>query len=98
MFDQSKVATIEGTIKEVQWKNPHFWLQIIVTTENGPEEWGIEGGPISQLKERGLQKDMLHAGDKVVVKASPLRSGKPGGSLISIARSDGTLIFGDPAR
>ena len=97
IFDQTKIATIEGTVKEVQWTNPHIWLQITVpTADGGTEEWGIEGGPLSQLKERGLKKDLLHAGDKVVVKANPLRNGERGGSLISISRTDGTVIFGEP--
>ena len=26
MFDQSKIVTLEGTVHEFQWTNPHAWI------------------------------------------------------------------------
>ena len=30
MFDMEKSLTLEGTVKEVQWTNPHIWVQLLV--------------------------------------------------------------------
>jgi hypothetical protein len=95
MFDMQKTATITATVKEIQWTNPHVWLQLVVMTDSGPQEWGIEGGPPTMLKLKGLRADTVHPGDKVIVKAHPLRNGAPGGSLISISRPDGSTIFSE---
>ena len=30
MFDQTKETTLNGTLKELQWTNPHIWVQVMV--------------------------------------------------------------------
>ena len=46
MFDQSKEMTLDGTLKELQWTNPHIWVQVMAKDPaTGKEvEWSIEGG------------------------------------------------------
>src|SRR6478736_7045110 len=45
MFDNQKNVTLEGTVKEFQWTNPHSWIQLVVKDASGKEdEWSIEGG------------------------------------------------------
>ena len=29
MFDDAKVAEKKGIVKELQWTNPHIWLQVV---------------------------------------------------------------------
>jgi hypothetical protein len=49
-FDANKPVTIEGTVKEFRWVNPHSWLHINVTKPDGTvEEWAVEGGAPSAL-------------------------------------------------
>ena len=31
MFDSDKTATVNGTVKELEWTNPHAWLHLTVT-------------------------------------------------------------------
>jgi hypothetical protein len=41
-FDLNKELTVAGTIKEVQFTNPHVWLQITVPDGKGSQtEWSI---------------------------------------------------------
>ena len=35
MFDLGKDVTVEAVIKEVQFTNPHVWLQILVADDKG---------------------------------------------------------------
>lgn len=43
MFDQSRTVTLEGTVKEFRWTNPHSFIEMLVKNESGAEEqWSIE--------------------------------------------------------
>ena len=30
MFDAEKTVTLNGTVKELEWTNPHSWLRVMV--------------------------------------------------------------------
>ena len=34
MFDDTKLVEVSGTVKALQWTNPHIWLQVMVETAN----------------------------------------------------------------
>ena len=34
-IDRSKAVTIEGTVKQFKWGNPHAWLDVEVPNKNG---------------------------------------------------------------
>ncbi|HEU4625230.1 MAG TPA: DUF6152 family protein [Steroidobacteraceae bacterium] len=85
MFDNEKEVTLEGTIKEFQWTNPHTWTQVLVKDASGNEvEWSIEGGSPNSLSRAGWKRTSMKPGDKAVVVIHPLKNGQPGGSLIRI--------------
>ena len=43
MFDQSKKVTLQGTVKDFRWNNPHVFIQVLVKNDAGSEdEWSIE--------------------------------------------------------
>ena len=73
MFDLGKDVTVEAVIKEVQFTNPHVWLQILVKDEKGVEtEWSIESGVQPQLQ--GLEvQPVLGADDDLPVDHAALR-------------------------
>ncbi len=97
MFDMDKNVTLEGTVKEVQWTNPHIWIQVMVKdAATGQEvEWSIEGASPNMLTRAGWSRNALKAGDKTVMVVHPVRSGGNGysGSLAS-ATVNGQRIFG----
>jgi len=85
MFDNEKEMTLEGTVKEFQWTNPHTWTQVLVKDESGKEvEWSIEGGSPNSLQRSGWKRTSIKAGDKATVVIHPLKNGSPGGSLVRI--------------
>jgi hypothetical protein len=99
MFDLGKDVTVEGVVKEVQFTNPHVWLQILVKDDRGTEtELSIESGAPGMMLRNGWKPSTLKSGDKVTLTMHPLRNGTPGGSLVSIKVPDGrTLGPGAPA-
>jgi hypothetical protein len=85
MFDNTKNVTLDGTIKEFQWTNPHSWIQIIVKDPAGKEvEYSIEGGSPNGLSRGGWKRTSLKPGDKAQVVIHPLKDGTNGGSLVTV--------------
>jgi hypothetical protein len=101
MFDMQKDVTLEGTVKEVQWTNPHVWIELVVkdSATGKDEEWSVETDSPSVLARRGWTRKSLQAGDRAVLVIHPLKSkanaGINGGSLAT-ASVNGQKI-GTPA-
>src|SRR6187200_3487087 len=73
-FDSSKPANISGTITEFEARNPHSYLHIAATDENGrTREYVCESHGVTQLSRNGIRPDMLKAGTKVRVTGSMSR-------------------------
>jgi len=102
MFDATKEITLAGTVKEFQWMSPHCWIQLLVADparpNTAPVEWGIEMDNPLGLSRHGWKSGSLKPGDKIVVKARPLRDGSPGGQVVSVTTADGTPIGDSPAK
>ena len=95
MFDANKLVTVEATVKEFQWTNPHSWLQVMVADDKGvAEEWSLELGPLVVLHRWGWKPHSLNPGDKVKVSLNPLRDGTHGGRLMSIVLPGGETLNG----
>jgi hypothetical protein len=97
MFDMQKSLTLDGTIKEFQWTNPHTWIVFEVpNASGGTDEYGIEGMSPNYLARTGWDKHTLSTGDKVELVIHPLRDGRKGGFDVSVKKPDGTLMYNLP--
>jgi hypothetical protein len=93
VFNMQEQIQITGTVKEVQWTNPHIWVWIDVTEADGTvTTWGLEGMSPNFLARRGWTRTTLEPGDEVTVSLNPLKSGDPGGMFISTTAPDGTIL------
>lgn len=98
-FDYTKQVTIKGTVKEVQWTNPHSYIQLMVDAAGGAQtQWSVEIGSPSLNINMGWRKNSVKAGDVVTMNLSPARSGKPYGTLRVLTFADGTKLEGVAAR
>ena len=98
MFDQSRQVSLQGTVKDFQWTNPHAWIDLKVPNAQGGEDvWGVELNSPNNLKRQGWKSSSLATGDKVTVVINPLRDGKKGGLFVSLTLPDGKTL-GDPTR
>jgi hypothetical protein len=94
-FDANKPVTIEGTVKEFRWVNPHSWLLINVTKADGKvEEWAVEGGAPSALLRRGWTKDTLPPGTQVKVEGFMAKDGSLRANARDITFSGKSLFIG----
>jgi len=98
-FDYTKQITIEGTVKEVQWTNPHSYIQLLVDDADGRKvEWSVEIGSPSLNINLGWRKNSVKAGDVVTMLLSPARNGEPYGTLRVLTFEDGRQLEGVAAR
>jgi uncharacterized protein DUF6152 len=97
-FDLGREAMLAGTIKEVQFTNPHVWVQVMVPDgKGGQTEWSIEAGAPGMLLRTGWKPNTLKNGDAVTVVIHPAKNGDANGSLIRVTLPDGrTLGPGGP--
>ena len=93
MFDATKNLTLEGTVKNFEWTNPHMWLYVMVPQANGaPVEYPLEMMAVQGAVRLGWKPDSVKAGDKVSFEYHPLRDGHPGGQLISVTLAGGKKL------
>jgi len=98
MFDMTKSVTIEGTVVEFSWTNPHSSIQLDVSAAGGAiERWGVEMGSPNSMVRAGWKSTLLKPGDRVSVTVRPLKSGERGGMFVSIKLADGRVLGGRAA-
>lgn len=98
-FDYTKQLTIQGTVKEVQWTNPHSYIQLMVGAEGQePVQWSVEIGSPTLNIDLGWTKTSVKRGDVVSMTLSPARNGKPYGTLRVLTFADGRELQGVAAR
>ena len=93
MFDRDKEVTLNGTVREFQWTNPHAFIELDVPDASGKvEKWSVEMNSPNNLQRQGWKSSLLKTGDKVSVTLNPLRDGKKGGLFVAITLADGKVI------
>ena len=94
-FDSSKPVKFTGTVKSVDWMNPHIYVNIESKDETGKNVvYSVEGGPPNSLYRNGWRKDSLKPGD--VVQVSGMKAKKADSNRIGNARivtTDGKAVF-----
>ncbi len=87
--------TVEGVVKEVQWTNPHSYLQILAKGADGATaQWGVEIGAPAINVRLGWRKDSVKIGDKVSLAIAPARDGRKFGTLRVLTFEDGRTLKG----
>lgn len=92
MFDQTKVMTLKGTVREFQWTNPHAFIELDVPNGGGKQHWSIELNSPNNLKRQGWSRTSLMTGDKISVRIAPLRNGHSGGLFLDLKKADGKVL------
>jgi hypothetical protein len=101
MFDAETTVTLQGTVKEFEWVNPHAWLRFMVSDEKTggkPVLWAIELSSPSRLVTMGMRADSVKPGDAVSVTFHPMRDGARGGQFIQAVLPGGKQVLRANAR
>jgi hypothetical protein len=99
-YDGNKSVIIKGTLKEVDWRNPHIYYMIESKETGKAVMWKVEGYPPNMLVRRpeGWTHDkvMKKVGDVVTVSGWQARTGEPAAHSRMITFSDGSTMEAGP--
>jgi hypothetical protein len=90
-YDTDHPQTMEGTVKAVNWTNPHISFVIEKDAKGGEaaSTWVFEVSSPGVLTRSGWTKRSLQPGDHAVFRYAPLRDGNPGGFLLKVTLQNG---------
>ena len=76
MWDRSREVTLEGTVTEFRFFNPHVKILFQVKNDNGNvEKWTAEAPPPNMLRRAGWSRDSLKPGDQITVAGHAHKDG-----------------------
>ncbi len=90
-YDADHPKTMQGTVKTVNWTNPHitFVVEQDVAAGEAAITWVFEVSSPGVLTRSGWTKRSLQPGDHAIFHYAPLRDGKPGGYLQKVTLPNG---------
>ncbi len=75
-YDEDNPITVQGTVTDFQFTNPHSFIYFDSTDTNGKtQRWQAELGSVNQLHMSGWTKDTLKPGDKITVVGPRAKNG-----------------------
>jgi len=94
-FDEKKpVKFTDATVTKVMLINPHSWIYVDVKQPDGSvENWAVEAGSPNILLRRGITKDTLKRGDKLVVDGYQAKDGSHRANGRDLTLPNGQKLF-----
>jgi len=94
MYDTANPVTVNGTVKKVEWTNPHAFIYLEVKDEKSGKvtEWEIELMSLNHLRSYGWTAKTVKVGDMVFATGSPAKSGAPSMIASRVKLPDGREI------
>lgn len=90
-YDLKKSVTLEATVADIVFTNPHVMLHFDAKGDNGDvQHWAIETYNPSLMRRAGWTKTTLKAGDRVTITFHPAINGTTNGY---IRNGDGKIMF-----
>lgn len=89
-FELDKVQTLQATVTQFVWGNPHSIIFFDAKNDKGEvQHWSCESVQPALLHRAGWTRDSLKPGDKVTILLHPGKSGNPVGYLVKVILADG---------
>jgi len=88
-FDSNKPLTLTGSVKSVDWSEPHVTFMLNVTSGAPSGDWKLEAASPATLAGQNFTQSMLKAGDKATVRAYRALDNSTSASARSITMADG---------
>ena len=93
-FDADRPLQLRGTVTKMEWINPHAWIHLEVTNDDGSSTvWMVEGGTPNTLARRGFSKKSLLPGTEIVVDGYRAKDGSNKANGRDLTFPDGSKLF-----
>jgi hypothetical protein len=97
-FDVKQPVTLKGTVTKVEWTNPHVWIYLDVTNEQGAvDQWQCENGAPNALARMGWTRHSLNVGDQVTIEGFRAKNNDRTANARQIVLPDGRKVFSGSA-
>jgi hypothetical protein len=94
-YDMTKIVTLNATVKELQYVNPHTLLTFTVKDDSGKvAEWQGELPSPNLLSRRGWSRSILKPGDQITIIGAPAKNGEKGMQVKKLVFPDGHELPG----
>jgi hypothetical protein len=95
IYDFSRSLTINGTVTEFRFLNPHARIHLAVADSTGVARvWLAEGANAIALRLNGWTGSEMKPGDRITVTGAPSRDGSPRVEWTEITLADGRVLGG----
>jgi hypothetical protein len=93
-YDFDHMTTMEGTVRQVNWTNPHITFVVEKDAKDGEQRntWVFEVSSPGVLTRSGWTKRSLQPGDHATFHYAPLRDGSSGGYLTDVTLPSGQKL------
>ncbi len=99
MFDLNDRVTVTGTLTTLDWRNPHIYLNVAVTSTGGAmENWRAEGPSPTWFRIRDIGKDDIasNVGKSLSLELSRARDKSPTGLIRTMTLLNGRVVSACP--
>lgn len=96
-FDTTHVVSLQGTVTDFEWINPHAYIHADLKDENGKiANWALECGSLAMLSRHGWTSNTLKRGDQITVFGFRAKDGSPYMSVGRVQLGNGKSLPGSP--
>ncbi len=100
-FDTENPVTLQGTVTDFQWTNPHAYAYADLKAEKDEKaklaKWKLEMGSLAMLTRfGGWNRDTLKRGDHVTVRGFRAKNGSRYMSLLEVELPNGKTLSAAP--
>ena len=93
-FNADRPVRLRGKITKMEWINPHSWIHVDVTNDDGSvDSWMIEAGPPGALVRRGWTRDSVAPGTEILVEGYRALDGSNRANGRDVTLPDGRRLF-----
>lgn len=94
LYDTSQEVVIDGTVAELEWRNPHVLMTVETKGADGVAVLReVEVMSVSEARALGLRQEAIAVGSRVAVRARPGRSSPTSKALgLDVRTSDGAVL------
>jgi hypothetical protein len=97
LIDRTKRITVQGTVTEFRWANPHVMIALDVQATGTMERWTVGGSSPQFTAACGWDKKALTPGDVITVIGYRLKDGSNAVRLQTIVMPNGKeMYYGAP--
>jgi len=90
LYDMSKEITVEATVTEFVWTNPHVEIGLDAKEGKGNvKHWILEASSPPVMVNRGWNRKSLQPGDMIKVTFNPAQKGTSVGRFVKLIKADG---------